>query len=68
MCIGCDSSGIKQKELEMFVRKFNALNKEEIVMALMVTSKDMFAALAQMVPCVGCRRRQVYTTCFEITE
>ena len=56
-CIGCEHVGIKQKELERFVQKFSALTKDEIAVALMVTNKEIFNLLSQMVPCVGCRRR-----------
>ena len=56
-CVGCEQVGIKQKELERFVSKFRALSSDEIAVALMVTNKDIFNLLTQMVPCVGCRRR-----------
>ncbi|XP_014672420.1 PREDICTED: gametogenetin-binding protein 2-like, partial [Priapulus caudatus] len=56
VCAGCDGVGIKQKDLAVFRHKYNALTRDERLLALMVTSKDLFAALAQMVPCVGCRR------------
>ena len=57
-CIGCDQGhGVKQKELERFVQKFRALSSDEIAIAMMVTNREIFNLLAQMVPCVGCRRR-----------
>lgn len=56
-CIGCESTNIKQKELERFVQKYRALTSDEISVALMATSKEIFNLLAQLVPCVGCRRR-----------
>ena len=56
-CIGCESAGIKQKDLERFVHKFGLLSSDEVAGALMVTSKEIFNLLAQLVPCVGCRRR-----------
>ena len=59
-CIGCDQgSGIKQKELERFVQKFHALSSDEVAIAMMVTNREIFNLLAQLVPCVGCRRRYV---------
>ena len=48
---------MKQKELERFVQKFGALSSDEIAIAMMVTNREIFNMLAQMVPCVGCRRR-----------
>ena len=59
-CAGCDEVAIKQKELEGFVQKFNALTKDEIAVALMVTNKEVFKLLSQLVPCVGCRRRYAF--------
>lgn len=57
----CDGCGQTQttntKELERFVQKFRALSSDELTLATMVTDKEMFNLLAQMIPCVGCRRR-----------
>ncbi|XP_013401216.1 gametogenetin-binding protein 2 [Lingula anatina] len=55
-CIGCEMSTIKMTELERFVQRFHALSQDEIATALMVTGKEVFNLLSQMVPCVGCRR------------
>ncbi|XP_070572373.1 gametogenetin-binding protein 2-like isoform X2 [Ptychodera flava] len=49
-------SRVKPAELEKFVQKFSLLNKDELAVAMMVTSKELFTTLSQMVPCVGCRR------------
>ena len=57
-CVDCEYvCGVKQKELEYFVQKFDILTKDELAVALMVTSKDIMNQLAHMVTCVGCRRR-----------
>ncbi|XP_041347391.1 gametogenetin-binding protein 2-like [Gigantopelta aegis] len=56
-CIDCEYvCGIKQKELEHFVQRFDILTKDELAVALMVTSKDIMNQLTHMVTCVGCRR------------
>jgi len=55
-CIGCNHNGIKQKDLERFLVKFRAFTPEEVSSALRSASKDVLNLLAQMVPCVGCRR------------
>ncbi|XP_077995780.1 gametogenetin-binding protein 2-like [Glandiceps talaboti] len=57
--LGCDHGRclrVKPAELERFVQKFELLNKDELAVAMMVTSKELFNTLSQMVPCVGCRR------------
>ena len=41
---------------ENFLRKFEALNRDEITAALMCTFKDIEFTLAKEVHCVGCRR------------
>lgn len=57
-CIDCDQlTGIKCKEMERFVQRFGALSKDEVAVAMMVTSKDIMNLLTHLVPCVGCRRR-----------
>lgn len=56
-CIDCDHvNGIKCKDMERFVQRFSALSKDEIAVAMMVTSKDIMNLLTHLVPCVGCRR------------
>ncbi|CAE1292596.1 Gametogenetin-binding protein 2,Gametogenetin-binding protein 2-like [Acanthosepion pharaonis] len=56
-CADCDHvCGVKQRELERFVHKFNLLTPEEKRAAMMVTSKGILHLLSQTVPCVGCRR------------
>ena len=65
-CEGCDKTSMKQKDLAKFVQKFHALSKDEIACELMVPHKSIFSMLAQMVPCVGCRRR--YSTQYHIPQ
>ncbi|KAI0208700.1 Gametogenetin-binding protein 2 [Lamellibrachia satsuma] len=55
-CVCCDKTSIKQKELDRFMQRFCALSNDEVAVALMVTNKEIFSLLFQMVPCVGCRR------------
>jgi len=60
-CIDCDQlNGIKCKDMETFVQKFGALTKDEVAVAMMVTSKDIMNLLTHLVPCVGCRGRFVF--------
>ncbi|KAK7488218.1 hypothetical protein BaRGS_00020525 [Batillaria attramentaria] len=54
-CKDCEGQ-IKQKELDRFIGKCEVLTKDELAVALLVTSKDIFAQLSQTVTCVGCRR------------
>ena len=56
-CAGCEHAGAKHKERERFVQKFGALSKDDAAMALMVTKKEVFNLMSQIVPCVGCRKR-----------
>ncbi|XP_002730883.2 gametogenetin-binding protein 2-like [Saccoglossus kowalevskii] len=55
----CDASKFsrsKQAEMQQFIQKFHLLNKDELAVAMMVTSKELFNTLSLLVPCVGCRR------------
>ncbi len=56
-CLGCGHLGVKQKDLDKFVQRYYALSSDEVTVALMVTSKNVVNMLANLVPCVGCRRR-----------
>lgn len=56
-CIDCNHvCSIKCKDMECFVQKFDVLTKDEVAVAMMVTSKDIMNLLTHLVPCVGCRR------------
>ena len=52
--------GRKSKKLdperESFLRKYEAMSKDELSAAFMVTFDDLLAVLSAQVPCVGCRR------------
>ena len=41
----------------IFIDQYHMLDKDEVLAALMVSSKFLFTRLAQTVACVGCRRR-----------
>ena len=41
---------------DTFLRKFEALNRDEVTAALMCSFKDIEDTLAKEVSCVGCRR------------
>ena len=59
-CIDCNHvCSAKCKDMELFVQKFNVLSKDEVAVAMMVTSKDVMNLLTHLVPCVGCRRRYI---------
>ncbi|XP_005102714.1 gametogenetin-binding protein 2 [Aplysia californica] len=56
-CVDCEKlCGVKQKDLEIFINKFNSLSKDEVAIALLVSGKDIMSLLSHMVPCVGCRK------------
>lgn len=56
-CLDCDQlNGMKFKEMERFVQRFGVLSKDELAVAMLVTSKDIMNLLTHLVPCVGCRR------------
>ncbi|XP_076435116.1 gametogenetin-binding protein 2-like isoform X2 [Babylonia areolata] len=54
-CGDCEGQ-VKQKELDKFISKCHVLDKDDLVVSLMVTKKEVFSHLAQSLPCVGCRR------------
>ncbi|XP_073472221.1 gametogenetin-binding protein 2 [Aquarana catesbeiana] len=43
-------------QLKQFVQRHGMLSEQELSIAMMVTSREVFNALSQLVPCVGCRR------------
>lgn len=42
--------------MQTFMRKYDALNRDEITAALMVDFNDLMSTMATEVTCVGCRR------------
>lgn len=54
-CGECEGQ-VKQKELDKFFSKCQVLEKDDLVVSLMVTKKELFNHFAQSFSCVGCRR------------
>merc|ERR1711881_533690 len=65
-CLACCSSSlydVDQKttneinsSMQTFLRKYEALNRDEVTAALMVNFEDITNTLSTEVSCVGCRR------------
>uniref|UniRef100_UPI0037E818F8 gametogenetin-binding protein 2 n=1 Tax=Semicossyphus pulcher TaxID=241346 RepID=UPI0037E818F8 len=51
-----DSNEINTSHLKQFSEYYSKLKPEDLNMAMMVTSREVYGALSQLVPCVGCRR------------
>ncbi|XP_076867798.1 gametogenetin-binding protein 2 isoform X2 [Brachyhypopomus gauderio] len=51
-----DSHQINSSQIKQFIEHHGMLKQQDLNMALMVMSREVFGALAQLVPCVGCRR------------
>ncbi|XP_067113325.1 gametogenetin-binding protein 2 isoform X1 [Osmerus mordax] len=51
-----DSHQINSSQMKQFVQYHSMLKQQELNVAMMVTSREVFSALTQLVPCVGCRR------------
>ncbi|XP_066517774.1 gametogenetin-binding protein 2 isoform X1 [Hoplias malabaricus] len=51
-----DSHHINSSQMKQFIEHHSMLKQQDLNMALMVMSREVFSALAQLVPCVGCRR------------
>lgn len=51
-----DSHQINASQLKQFVQYHAMLKQQDLSMSMMVTSREVFSALSQLVPCVGCRR------------
>ena len=45
-----------QTNYETFMKKYDALSKEELKEACAIQDKDLFLSLPQLIHCVGCRR------------
>ncbi|XP_063811077.1 gametogenetin-binding protein 2 isoform X2 [Pseudophryne corroboree] len=43
-------------QLKQFIQRHGMLKEQDLSIAMMVTSREVFNALSQLVPCVGCRR------------
>ncbi|KAJ1185606.1 hypothetical protein NDU88_002396 [Pleurodeles waltl] len=51
-----DGHHINSSQLKQFVQRHSMLKQQDISIAMMVTTREIFSALSQLVPCVGCRR------------
>uniref|UniRef100_A0A673Y431 Gametogenetin-binding protein 2 n=1 Tax=Salmo trutta TaxID=8032 RepID=A0A673Y431_SALTR len=51
-----DSHQINSSEMKQFVEHHSMLKQQDLNNAMIVSSRVMFSALSQLVPCVGCRR------------
>ncbi|XP_042579174.1 gametogenetin-binding protein 2-like [Cyprinus carpio] len=51
-----DSCQINSSQMKQFIEHHSMLKQQDLNMALMVMSREVFSALSQSVPCVGCRR------------
>lgn len=43
-------------QLKQFIQRHSMLKQQDLNIAMMVTSREVFSALSQLIPCVGCRR------------
>ncbi|XP_029957246.1 gametogenetin-binding protein 2 isoform X2 [Salarias fasciatus] len=51
-----DSQEVNTSHWKRFCEQYSKLKYQDLNMALMVTSREVYGALSQLVPCVGCRR------------
>ncbi|KAM4620772.1 gametogenetin-binding protein 2 isoform 1-T2 [Polymixia lowei] len=51
-----DSQQITSSQWKQFAEYHSKLKQQDLNIAMMVTSREVFSALTQLVPCVGCRR------------
>uniref|UniRef100_A0A6Q2YT00 Gametogenetin-binding protein 2 n=1 Tax=Esox lucius TaxID=8010 RepID=A0A6Q2YT00_ESOLU len=51
-----NSHQINSSQMKQFVEHHSMLKQQDLNIAMMVTSREVFSALSQLVPCVGCRR------------
>ncbi|MCJ8748563.1 hypothetical protein PDJAM_G00166140 [Pangasius djambal] len=51
-----DSHQTNSSQIKPFIERHSMLKQQDLSMALMVMSREVFSALSQLVPCVGCRR------------
>ncbi|XP_041096765.1 gametogenetin-binding protein 2 isoform X1 [Polyodon spathula] len=47
---------INSAQMKQFVQFHSMLKQQDLNIAMMVTTREVFNALSQLVPCVGCRR------------
>ncbi|KAG5844389.1 gametogenetin-binding protein 2 isoform X2 [Anguilla anguilla] len=51
-----ESHQINSSQMKEFIQNHGMLKQQDLNIATMVTSREVFSALSQLVPCVGCRR------------
>ncbi|XP_066551597.1 gametogenetin-binding protein 2 isoform X2 [Amia ocellicauda] len=51
-----ESHQINSSQMKQFIQYHSMLKPQDLNIAMMVTSREVFNALSQLVPCVGCRR------------
>eukprot|EP00088_Acartia_fossae_P033893 TRINITY_DN3477_c0_g1_i10.p1 TRINITY_DN3477_c0_g1~~TRINITY_DN3477_c0_g1_i10.p1 ORF type:complete len:780 (+),score=258.71 TRINITY_DN3477_c0_g1_i10:58-2397(+) len=57
-CLACGPPNKSKptEDVQMFLRNYNCLEKDEVAGALMLTWADILPSLGQLITCVGCRR------------
>ncbi|XP_067866427.1 gametogenetin-binding protein 2 isoform X3 [Heterodontus francisci] len=54
--LNLDGHQVNSAQLKQFGQQHGMLKQQDLNIAMMVTSREVFSALSQLVPCVGCRR------------
>ncbi|XP_019941698.1 gametogenetin-binding protein 2 [Paralichthys olivaceus] len=54
--VDVDSHEINHSQWKQFSEYHSKLKQQDLNIAMMVTSREVYSALSQLVPCVGCRR------------
>ncbi|XP_048413272.1 gametogenetin-binding protein 2 isoform X2 [Stegostoma tigrinum] len=54
--LNLDGHQVNGAQLKQFIQQHGMLKQQDLNIAMMVTSREVFSALSQLVPCVGCRR------------
>ncbi|XP_015223111.1 gametogenetin-binding protein 2 isoform X1 [Lepisosteus oculatus] len=54
--LNLESYQINSSQMKQFIQYHSMLKHQDLNIAMMVTSREVFNALSQLVPCVGCRR------------
>nr|XP_033778083.1 gametogenetin-binding protein 2 isoform X2 [Geotrypetes seraphini] len=54
--LNLDGHQINGAQLKQFIQRHGMLKQQDLNIAMMVTTREVFNALSQLVPCVGCRR------------
>lgn len=54
--VDVDSTEMNTSNWKTFTKYYSQLKHQDFNIAMMVTSREVYSALSQLVPCVGCRR------------